>query len=820
MISLEPNIQPLSFGRWLRARRRGFDLTQQELAERVGCATATIRKLESDERQPSKAMAYRLAECLGIEEGQFGGFAVFARGGELLSKPAGRRFVNIPPHLSSLIGREQEIIDICSNLRERSSRLLTLVGAPGVGKTRLAIECGTVLQSHFVDGVYFVDLTAIHEPTLLVRAISDALGCQGQTNKNLIDILKEFLCSRNLLLILDNFEHIMEAAPQVTMLLQAAPHLIILVTSRETLRLKPEHQYIISTLPVPDSSTYLSTDDILHNEAVRLFAQRAQQICPEFLITHDNSLAVAEICMQLDGLPLAIELAAARIRILPPQAMLERLSGRLNILTEGARDLPPRQRTLRAALEWSYDLLDECEKKLFARLAVFSGGWTLHSAEAVCDDLHMDVLRGLESLLDKSMICHTKTRTKEPRFTMLRTIQEYALERLESAGEINLLRSQHTEFMVKLAELAEAHLTAGSDQRVWFDLLDDESDNLWAAVSWALNQRTAETVVRIGSALCRYYGVRTPYSASNWMRQAIEIDSGMSPALRAKALRAYSYLLPGTSRLIPVLLEESLNLSRQINDLDSMAESIKGLGIYAMTNGDNARARALFEEALPLYRASGNQYAIGLVLVCFAIADMVDGTLEGTYDRLLEALSIWKDLHASAAIARAHCHLAQCDIWSGNYDSARQHLKEALRMADVLQVTLYIEVLSAQGTLDLLVGDSRRAKQSFLQALSIVSDVLTDTKERRLYAVEPILMLGGSEIESRPERAVRLLSAGRRLMEDHLPYEYAGDRAITTRFVEKVRATLDPAVFSTVWIEGQKMSLDTAVTYALDAATG
>jgi predicted ATPase len=410
---------------------------------------------------------------------------------------------NLPLQPTPLIGREKEVSEVCNLVRSDETRLLTLTGPGGTGKTRLALQAAADLLEDFTGGTFFAQLATLTEAALFLPAVAETLGVREIGEQPLDESLKDYLGERRLLLLLDNFEQVLEAAPTVTELLAAAPELKVLATSRTSLRLYGEHEYPVPPLTLPDLERPPPLERLTQYEAVGLFVERARAIKPDFKVTNESAPAVAEICVRLDGLPLAIELAAARIKMLPPKAMLQRLTSRLKLLTGGARDLPERQRTLRATIEWSHALLDDSEHLLFGRLAVFSGGRTLEAIEAICDaegDLPMDAFEGVSSLVDKSLLRQEEGPDGEPRFVMLETIHEFAREKLEKSAEAEQIKRVHAEYFLNLAEVAFPELR-GPDQLEWLERLEAEHDNMSAALSWALGRKEAEVALRLG-ALC------------------------------------------------------------------------------------------------------------------------------------------------------------------------------------------------------------------------------------------------------------------------------------------------------------------------------
>src|SRR5918992_2625428 len=422
------------------------------------------------------------------------------------------RMNNLPAQPTPLVGRERELKEVCGLLREEEVRLLTLTGPGGIGKTRLGLQIAAELLDEFEDGVFFVALATITDPALVASAIAEPLGVVEAGDQPLEEGLKDFLRSKELLLLLDNFEQVLGGAPLVGELLSECPRLNVLATSRSVLRVYGEQEFAVPPLELPDHKRLPSVERLTQYEAVRLFIERAKAARPDFSVTNENAPAVAEICVRLDGLPLAIELAAARIKLLTPSAMLERLGSRLKLLGGGARDLPERQRTLRGTIEWSHALLEEGEQVLFARLAVFAGGRTLEAIEAVCEgqgELAVDPLEGVSSLLDKSLLRQEEGPEGKPRFVMLETIHEYARERLQASGEAEEARRLHAQHFLALAEEVEPELS-GADQLAYLERLEAEHDNMRAALTWSL-ENEPETVLRLARTLARFWEKRSHY---------------------------------------------------------------------------------------------------------------------------------------------------------------------------------------------------------------------------------------------------------------------------------------------------------------------
>jgi len=708
-----------------------------------------------------------------------------------------------------IVGREKEILEIENLLR--GNRLITLTGIGGTGKTRLAQEIACRMLSEFADGVFFIALAAVRNAELVASEIANTLGVKESGGKNLMTAMRDFLGEKKMLLVVDNFEQIVSAAPVLAELLAAASDLKILATSRALLHLKPEREFIVPPLALPPDLGLQITGDKLQianrklqieeNESVKLFTERAQAIKSNFSLTEDNAEIVAEICRRLEGLPLAIELAAARIKILSPPQILERLENRLKLLTGGAKDLPARQQTIRGTIEWSYDLLDEIERVLLERLAVFAGGFTIEAVESVVlrpssfvnnlsslvkntandkeqmirdkGQLTIDILNGITSLVENSLLVQTETAAGESRFRLLEVVREYGLEKLAEDGELLEMRRGHADFFLALAKTAQPNLS-GAEQLKWLSILETEHDNLRAALAWSL-ENDLEAALRTVRAIWQFWHVRghlTEGSAN--LRSVLSRTEHLLVPVRGEALVGAGILecLRGDNDKAREFYTEARVLGEKIGDADIIAGALNGLGIVAGRQGDETAARAFLEAGLKVSQAAKNQRIIGLFL-----------------NNLGE--------HARRR---------------GDYSEARRLYADTLAIQRSLGNTRIVAIaLGNLGRVSYLQNDFAVARKFYAESLEI---------NRSLGDLHSIALLldgfAGLKAETQPERAAQLLGAANALRGKVGSDFDKADAEFYKRIYQTVKVNLAKEDLAKHLSGGGALKLEQAVSLALD----
>jgi predicted ATPase/class 3 adenylate cyclase len=732
------------------------------------------------------------------------------------------RLNNLPIQPTPLIGREREVAEIADLLRHGDVRLLTLTGTGGTGKTRLALQSAAELIDEFEDGVFLVPLASISDSDLVASTVAGALSVSASAGRALKEDLREYLSNKELLLVLDNFEQVVDAAPLMGELLSGCPNLKVLVTSRTLLRIYGEHEYAVRPLQLPDSSHLPPFETLRQYEAIRLFTERAHAAKADFSLTNENAPAIAEICARLDGLPLAIELAAARIKLLSPQAMCSRLSNLLTFLTSGARDLPERQRTLRGAIAWSHALLDEGEQALFASLSVFSGGCALDAVEAVCHaegDLFVDVLEGLSSLLDKSLFRQEEEVEGEPRFVMLETIREYARERLEVSGNAEEVRRLHAEYFLALAEQGASELQ-GPEEATWLKRLELEHDNMRAALSWMLESEEAELGMRLAGALWQFWDMRGYYGEGRrWLEEALAKD-GRASVARAKALEGVGWLadLQGDIDRAVTAAEEGLNLSARAKVQNSdKASFLRILGSAAYVCGDHERATRLYEESLALSREAKDERGVASSLLQLGNVSGDRGDHEEAKKFYEEGLALSRKLADKALLASALISVGAEFLLQGDQERGAMLNEEAAELYRERGNRGHLQyALDNLGWAALMRGDPQQAEVLHRESLAL-SRQLGD----KLVAAEALEGLACSaSARGEADRVARLFGAAEALREAVGYRQEPRELALREPYLAVARPQLADAKWNAAWTEGRWLGFEEAIAYALENDLG
>ncbi len=778
------------------------------------------------------------------------------------SEPGRTSKHNLPAQLTPLIGREQEIADVCTLLRRPEVRLLTLYGTGGVGKTRLGLQAAMTLLYDFPDGVYYVVLAPISDPSLVIPSIAQALEIQETAPHSLLNMLQSFLQNKHLLLFLDNFEQVVMAGPQIMDLLAMCPDLKLLVTSRTTLHVYGEHEFLVPPLSLPPLNQLSDHEVLARYAAIALFLQRAQAVKPDFQLTTTNARAIAEICICLDGLPLAIELAAARVKVLSPQTLLTRLTHRFQVLTRGPQNVPERQQTMHNTITWSYDLLNTREQKLFQRLAVFMGGCTLDAIEALCitlDGEAKEVLDDVTSLLDKSLVQSMEQAGNEFRLHMLETVREYGLEALTNSSEKEGTRKAHAVYYLQLSEKAESELH-GPQQMLCLELLEQEHENIRAAMQWSIEPEQAqegrerkEIALRLGGAL-EWFWHRRGYTheGRTFLEQALGGSEEGGAMMLARALNAAGMLAfqQGDFSQTEVQCSESLVLFRRLGDIQGIAFALmwlsevqmsrgdlsgarslseeflvhfttlgkkeniawayNKLGVLCLLQGEYARARTLLEESLLIEREAGNTWGIIFALQLLALVLLsVQGDPMNIRALLQESLVLSRELQDQENIFHYLSLSGEFALTQGDTALARTLAEELLVKArEVKNAVAVTEALFILARLETRQGNLALAQTHFEECFSFV------LQHDDRYII-PSYMEGLAVVFAKQGETVRatwLWGASEMLRETVGTPIPPVERAFYKQSVEAARTQLGKKRFATAWTEGRAMTIEQAVT--------
>jgi predicted ATPase/DNA-binding XRE family transcriptional regulator len=786
-------MQQNSFGDWLKHRRKALDLTQAELANQVGCSAAAIRKIEAEERRPSAQIARRFAEIFNIPSAEQASFMRFARG-EVRSAPAKTQEnfpwqtspavsrSNIPVTVTSLIGRAQEIVDVREYLLHANIRLVTLIGPPGIGKTRLSIETARSVLQDFPDGVFFIPLVPLEDPSLIVLTIAQALSFVEMNRQSATEQLIDGIRDKQMLLILDNCEHLIEGvASLASRLLSACPRLKILATTRESLRIPGEWIYTVPVLDVPAESSPVDIGTVSNFPALTLFAERARAVRSDFALDEDNIQPVTAICAHLDGLPLAIELMAARMRLMTPQSLLEHLNHEFVLSADGMRTSSPRQKTLNDAIAWSYNLLSDEEQRLFAFLSVFSGGFTLEAAQEIFSKLFTDmsVSALVASLLDKSLLQRLLDSKGEIRFNMLVTIQQFARNHLQSMGNETEARNLHLIYFLGIAEYGDKEIH-GPNQIEWVQRLSSIRDNLRAALDWAIKSGQTELALRLVRKLDWFWFVRSDHTEGRqWLERVLEMpEAPLYPDAQAEALSQvahHTWLQIGHKEARP-FVEKALSIARTHADKHNRARGLAILGLILTDEKSFPDAQTSLRESQEIYRELYDEWGYAHAVLCLGQVFHEQGDLSAALRMREEALQLFRKVGDRYFESVTLTYIGMYQAKQGKIAKGTDALKESLQLAQQL--------------------DSKYDIAMILRYFAEVAQA-------------------GGYYPS----AVRLYWASKKIYDSigawHQEHELNFENTLVA-----CRATLNEAEFAETVEQGRAMTMEQAIAYALELSPG
>lgn len=822
------SLTELSFGEWLKRRRKAAGLTQVQLARQISCSTSALKKLEAEERRPSAQIAERLAQIFHIAPDERSAFLRFSRGDWQsapsttiattpwrVSTPATRS--NLPATTTSLIGREKEINGVHSYLLSADIRLVTLIGPPGIGKTRLSLASGRALLPDFPDGVFFIPLAPLEDPNLIVPVLVQTLGYVKAGKLPAYQQLVQAIGDKQVLLVIDNCEHLIEdVAPLLAEILSACPWLKILATSREPLRIPGEWLYPVPTLTLPASNSHPDIEAAANFSALTLFSERARAARSDFTLNDDNIQSVTAICTQLDGLPLAIELIAARVRLLSPQALLERLSGEFVLSADGMRAVPVRQKTLYNAIGWSYALLSAEEQQLFAYLAVFTGGFTLEAAESIFSVKFSDksISALITSLSDKSLLRQSLDARGDPRLLMLVTIRQFALDRLRRAASEAEARDWHLAYFLDLAEQAETQ-RKGAGQLLWLNRLETEHYNLIAALQWALENENAEVAARLAGSLGEFWAIRGYLiDGRYWLDKVLIYEQKLSTPLLAKLFVAAGRVAFERADFIGAkqYYIRSLALWRETGQTEWIAELLTRLGRSVRQEGDYANAVTYYEESLALNRQLGDKSGVALALNSLGYVAQLLGDYVQAKAYAEESLTIRRQLDERRGIAASLNALAEVARLQGEHERAQQLYEECLSLCRELGDRRCVAGANHNlGHVTLLQGNYKSASELFKRGLKLYQGL--GNSEGIALCLAGIA--GVTAAQGKPEQAARLFAAAEVWLEMVHAQLSPADRFAWQHNQANTQAQLDQIAFHAAWAIGRTLSLDEAIHLAL-----
>ncbi len=809
-----------SFADVLRRFRIAAGLSQEALAERAGLSARAISDLERGARRtPYRETVRLLAGALGLNAGDRGALEAAvdrARGPRAAARSSIGGVAALPVPLSPLIGRDADVAAVQAEFRAGSARLVTLTGPPGIGKTRLALEVARELAGEYPDGVFFVGLAPLTDARAVGTSILQALGLAEAGERPASVRLKDVLREKRVLLVLDNVEHVVQAAPLIGELLETSPGLTVLATSRVTLRIRGEHEYPVPPLAVPGKSGGGAPGGAIDtgsgSAAVALFVERARAVRPGFHLTDENASAVAEICRRLDGLPLAIELAAARCKVLSPDAMLRRLAHGLDLLAGGSRDAPARHQTLRAAISWSHDLLAPEERVLFRRLGVFMGGCTLEAAERVGgSDLDTDALEVVSALVDQHLVQAVEGSWDEPRFAMLETLREFALEQLDAAGERDHIQRRHAEDVLNLALAAEPHMFGG-ERGQWLDRLNDEQDNIRAALGWAQRQEEPALGLALLGALWLWFQRRLLVEGRRWADELLAHPGAAGlTAARAKALFVAGHFawLQGDVLAMRARLEEAIAIQRRLDDIAGLRRSLPFFGLVA---DDHATARRLAGEGVRLCRQASDRWDLAMALLNLGRTEATWGNDAAARTSLEEAAEHFGALGDRWLRALALTSTGAIAYRAGRYDHAEIAFREALDCFQAIEDRRNTtQALTNLGFALLASGDAGQAHGLFARSLAFGQEHGDRFNAPAcLRGVAAVVMASGDAAT-----AIRLSAAADQLVATTGAVRWPAERLGGAVSLDDLRAVSGQEAFAAAWAAGAALPADEAIRMAL-----
>lgn len=816
-----------SFGEWLKRQRMGRGLTQEQLASQIGCAAITLRKIEAEERRPSAEIVNQLVKILEIPQNEKDNFLKFARGDwtkapnedreELPWQATSSTRTNLPTSLTSFIGREKELNEVIDLLIQY--RLVTLTGPGGIGKTRLSIESARTALAEFPDGVFFVALAPLSDPNLIARTVVQSLGFVEHGNIPAEQQLREGIGGRTMLIVLDNCEHLIEGVSALASdLLSTCPRIKIIATSRESLRVPGEWLYAVPALGImPEENMPLDLGTASQSPMLRLFAERARAVRSDFTFTNENLQAVSSICLKLDGLPLAIELIAAQMRMYSPQSLLQRLNDRFILSVQGAREVPARQISLGHAIGWSYDSLTPDEQRLFAYLSVFSGGFTLSAVETIFSERFAEtsVSGLLTTLLDKSLLQRSEGVNGELRLSMLVTIQHFAWKRITQSSEFPEVRNWHLAYFVHLAERGDAE-TRGPNQLEWMDRLEGELGNFRAALDWCVVGQKAESALRLLNALKWTWGWRGyDNEVENWFNKVRLLPNVMEyPARYASLLthigERWLNIDVGAAKSI---LDESHDIWLKLgNDGErGLADVLSALGTLALYNEkDIEKARGHFEESLRLHQKYEDEQETAWLIHKLGTLAYVAGQYGEAEKKGRESLARFQKVGNKLRAAYVLSGLGELARHQGDYEGAEVFWEQNIEIFQELRVPHAAHGQAALASVSFRRGDYDKAKSLFKNSLKVFRE------NRDMTGVASCLagLAGILGTAGKPEQAARLFGAAEMILKA-VTLEPA-DQADFDNFKSLVRESLSEVAFEKASEEGRAMTMEQAIAYALE----